>query len=312
MVHNTKQSGDVDLHGAVIHTVLTGSTRNTRSLVEDFNYFIDHLALVIGQPLEVFHVGNVVIQLSLIAHTGQNSDHAVQRCSITDSPRGNGSFRIESFELSFDLFRHNSQGTTLYRLHNDNRHIVLSCYFIALTRLNAFALPVSVVDLQLYKFSFRMARQDLIQSICAIMEREAGMFNQAFFLHFLHELPATGLFCLFAGLTVQSMQQIEIEVTCLSTLQRGIKDGLIISILFDRMQRHLGSQLERLTGITFYNSITNCFLRLTIHVNICGIKVSKTFFHVLVYHFAGLLQINLFTVHGKTHKAKTQFFDFFT
>ena len=119
--------------------------------------------LLLCEGLEVLHKAEIVLHLRKIAHAGKHHHHTGQAGGKPHGPRGGrGIGRVLLKELLHILW-HPCQCTALDRLHNDDRFVVFHRCLIASLGLYPLAVPVQIVDLQLYKLHLRVLGQNLIQ-----------------------------------------------------------------------------------------------------------------------------------------------------
>jgi hypothetical protein len=91
--------------------------------------------------------------------------------------------------------------------------------FIAGSGLDVFILPVGIVDLQLNELCIRMLRQQLIEEVRSVVEREAPVLYDPLFLQLADIIPETIVIVFFDIAPSQSMQQIEIKIACPGALE---------------------------------------------------------------------------------------------
>ena len=218
------------------------------------------------------------------SHAGKDRNKSLVRGSKADCPGWDRHIRLRIFEDLFDLRRHFCQSTAFDRFHDGDIHTVFAGYFIALSGLNALALPVGIVDLQLNEFSFRMLGQDLVKHFGTVMEREADMFGQAFFLLFGSKSETVGFLDLRIAVFVKSMQKDKVKIACLRPLQHRIKQRLIFLSGLQLEDRDLIGQLERLAGVAFYNALADRCFRTAPIIYISCVKICETGCHKFIHH----------------------------
>ena len=96
-----------------------------------------------------------------------------------------GHLRLGGLEHLLHLGRHHRQRTAPHRLHDDDGLAVFPGNLIALAGLDAFALPVHIVDLQLDKLHLRMVLQNMLQGVGGVVEGEADVLGPALVLYLL-------------------------------------------------------------------------------------------------------------------------------
>ena len=81
--------------------------------------------------------------------------------------------------------------------------------FITLSGLCYSAVPIQIVDLQLYKLDFRMFGENLIQRFCIIMEGKADVLCFAGFLQLPQKFEPAELLCVDIPVAPHVMEQIQ-------------------------------------------------------------------------------------------------------
>ena len=190
VVHGAEDGGDVDFLGTSVHAVLTGGAGNGGQAVEDVHHLLHGGALGLVQGLEVLHVGDVVVELLLGGHAGKHGEHALQGGGVADGPRGHAHLRLGLFKDLLHLGRHNGQRPAPHRLHDDDGLVVLAGHLVALAGLDAFALPVHIVDLQLDKLHLRVGLEDALQHLSGVVEGETDVLYAALLLQPFYKVPA--------------------------------------------------------------------------------------------------------------------------
>lgn len=94
IIHGREGSGDADIHGAHLRTVIAGRTGDQRNPFQLFLGLLQCLLLAVRQSAKCLHIGKVILHLFHIAHSGQHGDHAFQIRRKTDRPGRHGAFRL--------------------------------------------------------------------------------------------------------------------------------------------------------------------------------------------------------------------------
>ena len=109
----------------------------------------------VGKRLKLLHKRQIIAHLNDVAHSGQHHKHALE-------PRGE-SYRIACGAASAEILQNFIcaagqiyKTAALYRLHYDNRLIVLAAHVVTPPRLYFRVVVIDIIKLELHKFHFGM------------------------------------------------------------------------------------------------------------------------------------------------------------
>ena len=250
VIHHTKDTGDVDLHRAARRAVTARGTGDRGNSCQVLLDLFDDRIFCFVQRFEVAHIGKVVFHLCHVGHAGKNRQNTFLRSDETNRPGCIGCVWVCLFHRGCDLLGQIGQGAAFDRLHDDHGFAVFSGYFIAGTGLNILVFPVSIVDLQLNEFYVRMIRQNLIQQFGGVMEREAIVANDAFFLQFFDIIPQTVLIVFRQVSLANRMKQLVVDIVGAKSFQRSIDLLFGISFVLGGAGIQLGSDRIGVSGVT--------------------------------------------------------------
>ena len=155
---------------------------------------------------------------------------------------------------------------------------MLHTYLIAAARLYPLALPVKIVELELYEFNLRVIRQHTIQQLRLVMIGKSRVPYQSFRLLLLQPLKAFELLVLDDLFLIDRMQQVIVKVAC-ARLFKLLVEYLVSAfkgVEIFRMQ--LRRQCEALSGMAVYECLLRRILALKSHIHPRGIEVCKSIF----------------------------------
>ena len=187
--------------------------------------------------------GGIVAEGHLLhgAHTGQDDLHSGQGLGKAHRPGGRTPIGVDFPQQSCRFLRQCGQAATLHRLHDDDLFAVPRRHLIAGSGLQRGALPVQIVDLQLNIIHLRVAGQDLIQQLGAVMIGKADLLCKPLFLQLREEFKLMELFCDAIVSGVEPVKQVHIEPFQPAALALLFKIALAVLFLL-----HLpGGQLIR-------------------------------------------------------------------
>ena len=130
LIHGGEDFRNRDLFRASFRTIMTGRTGNLRRSAENLLHLFDDTLLFLPKRLERLHIGQIILHLLYVGHTGQNGEDAIQRSSIADCPGRAGHILMASFKQPFHCCRRIRQTAAFYRLHDHHRFSVFSGHFV--------------------------------------------------------------------------------------------------------------------------------------------------------------------------------------
>ena len=145
-----------NVHRTTVNTISTACAGNYGLAVDHTDGNLDYLFFLLVQGSKLLHKRGVVKHLFHIAHSRKHEHYVVKACGEAYSPRGNRHIFVVRAEELFNVLGNFCKRSALYGLHDDNRHIVLYGYLIALARLYALAIPVEIVYLKLNEVEIGM------------------------------------------------------------------------------------------------------------------------------------------------------------
>lgn len=303
-IHGGEDIRDPDSLGAAFRAVMTGCAGDGGRLAQDPLGLLDDMLFLFVEGLEVFHIGEVVLHLRYVGHTGQDGDDPVQGSHKADGPGGAGHVRVVCSEEVLHFLRRVGQGAALDRLHNGDGNTVFPGHLIVRPGGNRRVLPVGIIDLQLNKVYLRVSGQEPVQEFRSRMEGKAHVFDQSLGFLFLGEIPQVEL--IIPGIVVfhEGMEEVVIEIFRAGALQAGLE--LLFGGLF--RGRHggvdLGGQGVAFPGIAFHQRLAGGSFRS--QVDIGGIKIGEPGFQEQVHHLLHLFHIDAQALPGQAHEAESQ------
>ena len=303
-VHGGEDIRDEDSLGAALCAVMAGGAGDGGGFAQDPLSMLDDMLFLFVQGLEVFHIGEVVLHLRYVGHTGQDGDDPVQGSHKADGPGGAGHVRMVRPEEVFDFLRRVGQGAAFYRFHDGDGNTVFPGNLIVRPGGDGRVLPVGIVNLQLDKVHLRMGGQELIQEVRTRVEGKAHVLDEALGFLLLGEVPQVEL--IIPGIVVfhQGMEQVVIEIFRAGALQADLE------LLFGRLFRgrhgsvDLGGQGIAFPGIAFHQRLAGGVFRS--QVDIGGIKIGEPGFQEQIYHLLHLFHIDAQAFPGQAHEAESQ------
>ncbi len=162
-----------------------------------------------------------------------------------------------------------SQCASPQGLHNYRWYFQPGQYFILF--LGAISTPIEVIKLNLGKIpSLRLS--DFLQYFRSIVKRETDSPDSTLGLLAAQKFIDFKLFRLRPSLTVEKMQQIEIEVLCSTFVQLFLEETLNIFFTSQSADWHLGGQIIRITWI-LGEQIASAFFTVAIVIKIGGVEI---------------------------------------
>ena len=138
------------------------------------------------------------------------------------------------------IFRHIGQCTAPQRLHDHHSQTLLMGK--AQTFQACLVVYIHVVELQLAEFPAVITVEDLLEHFQAIMEAETQVTDLTLCLCLFRKGDNTGLLDMLPTIPVQGMQEINIDVVRLQTLQFLIQNPVKVLLVIHHPNRQLGGQ----------------------------------------------------------------------
>ena len=204
--------------------------------------------LLLVQGLEVLHKADVFPQLRQIAHAGQDHDDAGKAGGKADGIAG-GTAAVEGIQHVPGLLGQVHQIAALYGLHDDDGLVMFAADLIAQTALHDGVVVVHIVELDLHHLDLGVLRQDMVQHLRPVMERDAHMANLA--LGFQGEGGLIGPVRFEIGelLLVLGVHEIKVKVVHAAGLQLTLEEGADVRLRLKEKVGQLVGEHIPLPGI---------------------------------------------------------------
>ena len=214
-------------------------------------------------------------------------------------------------EESFGGGRNRRQRTSLDRFHHHDRLAVTARHVVAAVRLDAGIVPVEVVDLQLHELRFGVRREDLVEQLRAVVERESDVADTPLGFHAGGEGEAVEALDGAVVRGVEVVQQVVVEVVDAAFRELFGEDPLLIPFGFEEHRRELGGQCEAAAGMTLDERLAHDALAVEIMVHVGRVEVGEAPFEEGVDHAFDLGDVHGLEVAGlcerQPHTAESQF-----
>ena len=203
---------------------------------------------------------------------------------------------MQCFEHIFCLLRKLCQCTALDRLHDYDLFAMLYRCLIALAGLYLCILPVQIVQLQLYKFCFRMLCKDLIEHLCTVVKGKSDVLYLALCL-FLHCKPkAVQTLHGLIVLRIQRVQKIIVKILHAAFFSLLIENALHILFFLQLHDRQLRRQRIAVAVLARHKHILHRALAFILMIHVRRIKISKTTLHKCIHHLTDGLFVDALLV----------------
>ena len=160
-----------------LHAIAAGGTRHGNAAIENVCSLTRDSHLLFCQRLEILHVRGVIVQLFIGAHAREHHHHLRLRSSEAYGPRSHRKVGLRLPEHLFHPIGHIDQRAPFDRLHHHHWLLMLADHIVALARLNAVAVPIYIVQLNLHQLYLRMLCEDEVQHIGSVVERDTYMLD---------------------------------------------------------------------------------------------------------------------------------------
>ena len=188
---------------------------------------------------------------------------------------------------------------------------MLAADFVALAALDGGIVKVGVVELNLHDLDLRVLGQDLFENLRPVVERNAEVADLALFFELQHRLICAALLEILENFGILRVHQIEVEVVHAADFQLALKKWPDVLLLFKIRHRQLVCQNVGLARIAARQAGLDGLFAFALQIAVGGVKIVKARVQKRIYHFTGLLQIDLFSLHGKAHVTEAKVpFDF--
>ena len=300
------------MHGAALGAVGAARAGHRDVRVDDGHGLLDAGFLPGVQRAEILHIAGVVQQLGHIAHAGEHDLHVGLAGRETDGPGRHRGFRRVGFEHFLHRPGHFGQRAALDRLHDDDRLAVLFGYLIAFAGLHALAVPVQIIDLELYKLHFRVLGQDAVQQVRMVVEGKADVPDHTLFLLLLQPGKAVQLFVDLVVLGAHVVQQVVVKIPRAGLFQLGVEDLVPILQRMDEARMQFVRQGEAVPRMAAGQRLLDGVLALERTIHPGRVKVGEPPFEEDVHHLPGLPDVDAARIVGvrqrQPHQAEPQFF----
>lgn len=239
---------DVHPHRAG-HTVAAAGAADLDVAAQDVSSLADGGVLGVGHGPELSEGGEVVAQLVLCTHAGEDDLHIFVAGHPAQRPRGGAGGGVQCAQRRSGIRRELGQRAALDGFHDDEGDIPLFGEGVAPVACDLLGpvVGVKIVVLQLAEVP-RLVPQDVLEACCVVVagEAEAADAPGGFLLpEPIHDAHLLGR--VIAGL-VQGMQQVEVDVVHAQPLELLLEDGLGLVEGLTVPDRQLGGEVEALPG----------------------------------------------------------------
>ena len=169
--------------------------------------------------LKLLHRTNIVFHLLHGIHSGKHHHHALVACGKPERPGCIGRILMIRPKKRFRILRKIYQRASLHRLHYNYRLSMLSRCLITFPGLDAFIVPVQIIDLKLYYFNLRMRSQNLVQKLRLVMEGNSDMPDLSLCFFLLYKRKAVQFQRYLIVDRPLIMKQIIIKISATQTIQ---------------------------------------------------------------------------------------------
>ena len=266
--------------------------------------------LLLAQRAEVGHIPGVVLHLGQGGHAGEHHHHLLQAGGEPDGPGGQGGGGIIAAEEPGHLGGGIGQLAPLHRLHDHHLLAVAHRGLVAQAGLDAGALPVQIVELELDKLHLGVFGEHPVQHLGAVVEGKAQVADAALFL--LPQQVGEGVQRQggLVGLGVDVVQQVVVKIVHPAPLQLGAEDLLLVGggLVLQGGQGHLVRQGEAVPGMAVHQGLPDYALAGALVIEPGGVKIGEPPLQEQVHHGLYLFQIHRLGVvwieQGEPHTAK--------
>ena len=228
-IHQTEILWNGDVLWAFACAVVARCARNVDVFGNGVNHMADEVGFLLVQRLEILHVTGVVVKLLHIAHAAEHRQHIRQRSAVANCPRCRAHVGVHLFHHLLHFGRHICQTAALHRLHHNHWFAVFFANLVALPALHG-AVPVDIVDLQLYIFKFGVCGKHMLQRFAVVVKRESDMLRLALGLQLLQEFPAVDMVEQFDVILVDGVEPVVVEILQPSASELNVEHPLQIVV----------------------------------------------------------------------------------
>ena len=183
---------------------------------------------------------------------------------------------------------------------------------IAFPGLDAFAVPIQIVELELHELHLRVLGQHLVQILRRVMEGKAHVLYQTLLLLLPEPVVAVKLFVHLVMQRPNVVDQIVIKVFHTGFFKLGLEYFVPILKRFYIVRMELGGEGIAVSGVAVRQGGLNRALALIAAVHPGRVKIGKATADKQIHHLLHLLYINaaavVFVQQRQTHKAEAKFF----
>ena len=188
------------------------------------------------QRPEVLHEGNVVLHLLHVAHAGEHHQHAGEARGKAQGVACRAA-AVQRVQYGLRVLGQPDKIAALDRLHDDDGLVIFPADLIAGAALDGGIVVVRVVEPDLDGFDLRIVRQDLLEHLRAVMERDAHMADLAL------GLEGKGRFIGAAGLEMRivaralRVHQVEVKILDAAGLELLLKQRADVRLGLEEVRR---------------------------------------------------------------------------
>ena len=282
-IHIGEQIGNGDMFGTAVHAVAASRTGNGVQRAEHVAHAVDRLHLLLRERFYVLHEGEIVVHLRHVAHA--RDDHGDLR-EMRGEPQSvtRVTAAVQTVENFFRAVGQIDENAALDRLHDDNGFVVPDAHVVAGAALNGVIVVIGVVELNLHDLDFGIRRQDLVEHVGGIVERESDVADPALFFEFKRRLIRAAALKLLKILRVLRVHQIEIEVLHAAPRELIFKERTNILLSLKIGVRELIHQHETFARIARGETFAVGKFALARDVPVRRVEIVESFGEERVYH----------------------------
>lgn len=303
--------GNGDALRASLHAVAARRAGDGDGIVDDLDGLGHRGAFAGVERPEVAHVARVVEQLLHRRHAAEHHHHPFETRRIADRPRCGRKVGMHGAEEPFGGGWNRRQRTALDGFHHHDGFAVAACHVVAAVRLDAGVVPVEVVDLQLHELRFGVRREDLVEQLRAVVERESETADAPFGLHAGGEGEAAEPFGGAVVRGVEVVQQVVVEVVDAAFRELFVENPLLILLGLEEHRGELRGQREAVAGMPLDERFAHDALRAEVVIHVGRVEIGEAPFEEGVDHPFDLGNVHCREIAGfgqrQPHAAESQF-----
>lgn len=272
-----KQLGYRDAPRAAVHTVAARRARDGVERTEHRAHFLDGSHLRRGERLRVLHKGEVIVHLRHIAHAGEHhADLREMRRKAQGVARVTAA--VQTVEDSFRAVGQIDEDPALDGLHDDDGLIVLYAYVVAGAALDGVVVVIGVVELDLHDLDRGIQREDLVEHVGGIVEREPDVPDLPLFFQLERRFIGAAAAELQEVLRVLRMHEVKIEILHPAPCELLFKEGADLRLAVEVGLGELIHEHEALARVALYKALADRRLALARKVPVRRIEIVEASF----------------------------------